>query len=72
MLVREVVDGGRVQASVDRTRHQCEAARLVRILGRGHHRGGRERLDDRLAHGDKMPAGTDPVKKVDHVLYVLV
>jgi hypothetical protein len=69
---REVVDGGGVHSGVNRACHQRQTARLARILGRRHHRGRRERLDDRLAHRDEMPARTHCAEKVDHVLYVLV
>jgi len=72
MAGRDLVDAGGVHACVDRARHQCETARLARVVRRGHHRSRRERLDDGLAHRDEMPSGADRAEKVDHVLYVLV
>ena len=69
---RELVDLGRVDARVDRARHQGHAARLAGMVVLGHQRGRRQRLHAGLADGDHVRARPHRLEERDQVLDIFV
>ncbi len=65
---RQPIDLGRVDAGVDRARHQGHAARLCRVVVLGHDRDRRQHRDAGLAHRDDMRAGAHDFEKRDDVV----
>ena len=65
LALGELVDLGRVDAGVDRARHQRHRARLRRIVALRHHRRRHQRGDARLAHRDQMRARPDLFHEAD-------
>ena len=72
LRIGELVHLGRIDAGVDRPRHQGHAARLRGIAGLRHHRGGDEHGDAGLAHRHHMGARPDRLQEADQVLDIFV
>ena len=72
LLVASLLTLVGIDARVDRARHQRHAARLRRVAAGRHHRGGDERLDAGLAHGDDVRAGAELLEEADQVVDVVV
>ncbi len=70
--IGEFVDLGRIDAAIDRPRHQGHAARLRGVAGLRHHRGRDQHRHARLADRDHMGARPDLLQETDQVRDVFV
>ena len=68
VLLRELVDLGRVAARVDGTAHQRDRGRAAGVVHGGHARGRGEDRHRRLADGDDVGVGADPADEADDVV----
>ena len=69
---RELVDGGRALAWVDRAGHQRHRTRRGGMIVLRHDGDGGERLHAGLADGEDMRAGADRLEKADQIVDVVV
>ena len=71
-LDRELVDGGRIAAGVDRPAHQHHAGGDVGIVGSIHQRHGGEHRHRGLAHRHDVAAGAEVVDHLEQVVDIVV
>src|SRR3984957_12547916 len=72
MLLGEFVHGGRVDAHVDRPRHQRHAARLRLVAGLRHHGCGGAHRHTGLAHCDHVSARPHHFEELDQMIDIFV